>query len=697
MWVSHELIARAQATDRRSANRQCGQKKETTGMKSGLIAATVAAACLAAAGAVNVPATMAATTPTRVDNFQLTDHTRFAHDLHYYKYAPAIVLMSQTNGTTVSRNAAAELHNIAASREDVKFFMINSNLNQTREQAAAEAAAQGFTIPVLLDEYQLVGESLGIEREGEVFVINPDDWSVAYRGPVSGAAAAIDAVVAGRDVANARIDVATGAAIDFPLRGADLTQISYAEDVAPVLDEKCGSCHITGGIGPFALDSYETVQGYAPMIRETLRTKRMPPYFPDPHIGEFQNDQGLTADETKLLVHWIEAGAPRGTGADPLLANADKVAPDWPEDLGPPDIVVDLPAFEVAATGIIEYQNFVVDNPFQEDAWLRAIAIKPGDRRVLHHVTSGHSPDRSLPSSGIPGGSVGSYTPGARPQVIADGAGAPVPAGGQLRFNMHYTTVGVATTDTTQVGFYVHDEEPQFIKRSMVIGDSTFVIPAGEQRFREVSYVTFPADAYLYTLYPHAHYRGRHVELKAIEPDGTEKMLISLPKYDFNWQRDYDPVEPIFIEAGTKLVAMWEWDNSVHNWANPDPTQDVRSGDQTHEEMMYFRVNYRFADETTDNVRNDLQAALSENRTMGRLDNNVDGLIQVSELRGRDVDSIRGSFAVLDRDGNGGLDADEYAAASESSGAGFARGGRTPQDDVIAQQAADNELDEHGL
>jgi hypothetical protein len=308
---------------------------------------------------------------------------------------------------------------------------------------------------------------------------------------------------------------------------------------------------------------------------------------------------------------------------------------------------------------------------------------------VLHHVVSNHVADRSRPSSGIPGGSVGSYTPGAQPQVIADGAGAPVPGGGQLNFQMHYTTVGTAATDTTQVGFYVHDEEPQFIKRSTVIRDGGFMIPAGAQRHQEVSYLTWPADAYLYTLYPHAHYRGRHVELKAIEPDGTEKMLISLPKYDFNWQRDYDPVEPIFIEAGTKLVAMWEWDNSEHNFANPDPTIDVTWGEQTHQEMMYFRINYRFVDETVDNIRNDLQSALSSSGRVGGLDDNLDGLVQVNELNGRSGESMRSNFAVLDRDGNGGLDADEMAA---NSGGGFARGGRPRQNDLVFDDGLGGEL-----
>ena len=400
------------------------------------------------------------------------------------------------------------------------------------------------------------------------------------------------------------------------------------------------------------------------MIRETIRTRRMPPYFADPHIGTFKNDQGLTPSETKTIVHWVEAGALRGEGPDPLRVNAGRVASAWPEALGKPDVVVDLPAFKVPALGLVPYQFMRVDNPFTENTWLKAIAMKPGDRRVLHHVISNHVPDPSLPRADIPGGSVGSYTPGAQPQVMADNSGAPVPKGGKLNFQMHYTTMGAEATDQTQVGFYVLKTPPKYIKRSVVIGDFALYIPAGEARHKEVAYMTFPADAYLYTLYPHAHYRGYHVELKARTPDGKEKMLLSLPKYDFNWQRDYDPVEPLLVKAGTKLIATWVYDNSVHNAANPDPTRNVTWGEQTPDEMMYFRLNYRWAAETVTHVRNDLQQKLYGSSLIGALDDNIDGLVQASELHGRMGAMFKARFAELDKDKNGGLDSQELQAAS---------------------------------
>ena len=131
-------------------------------------------------------------------------------------------------------------------------------------------------------------------------------------------------------------------------------------------------------------------------------SERMPPYFADPHIGTFKNDHGLTLDQNKTLIHWLRAGAPRGSGPDLLKETAGK-APEWPTELGKPDVVVTLPAFDVPASGTVEYQNMRIDNPFKEDTWLKAIAIKPGARSVLHHVTSNHSPDRGAAAGAHPG------------------------------------------------------------------------------------------------------------------------------------------------------------------------------------------------------------------------------------------------------------------------------------------------------
>ncbi len=652
-------------------------------MRHALLASTVAfgVATLIAVSATAVPSPVAVVSvPERADNFQLTDHTRLAHELHYFKDAKAIVLMSQVNGSDVSRTSATELEKLKAAYKDqgVLFYMINSK--DSRDAAAGEAKSQGFDIPILVDELQLVGESLGVQREAEIFVIDPKNgFRIAYHGPLKETASAIDAVVAGKSVANARIELKSGAAIAFPARAkaAEFKNIRYSGEITKILQNKCVTCHQKGGIAPFAMDSYDVVKTMAPMIRESVRAERMPPYFADPHIGKFQNDQALTPEQTRTLIHWIEAGAPRGTGEDFLKTQAGE-APEWPTYLGKPDVIVDLPAFNVPATGIVEYQNQKVDNPFTADTWLRAISIKPGDRTVLHHVVSNHVSDPALPKSKIPGGSVGSYTPGAEAQVIAKDAGAPVPGGGKLNFQMHYTTTGKASTDRTQVGFYTLKAPPKYIKRSTVIFDFGLQIPAGEARYKEVAYITVPADMYIYTLYPHSHYRGYHVELMEKAADGKETMLLSLPKYDFNWQRDYDPVEPLLVKKGAKLIATWVFDNSPNNKklnaVNKDTAGSpiasyndvVRTGEQSHQEMMYFRINYRWADETVDNLRSDLQQQLRASASFGMVDDNYDGLVQESELKGM-MASLKPRFKQLDVDNSGALDPAELKAGGVKS------------------------------
>jgi len=398
------------------------------------------------------------------------------------------------------------------------------------------------------------------------------------------------------------------------------------------------------------------------MIREAVMVDRMPPWDADPHVGKWSNDTALTPEQSKRLIHWIEAGAPRGTGDD-ILKTQEGQAPDWPAELGQPDVIVQLPQFSVPASGAVEYQSMQVANPFEGDAWLRAVAFKPGARTVLHHITSSYSADRTAPKARLPGSSVGSFVPGAGIQLYNEGTGAPVPAGGKLRYSMHYTPTGKAATDATQVGYYLLKTPPEVIRRAAVISDAGLRIPAGEARHKEISYLEFPADAVLYSVHPHAHYRGFQVELVQKTPDGKTTPLLSVPKYDFNWQLDYDLAEPLLVKAGTKLIVTWVYDNSTNNLANPDPKVEVTSGEQSWEEMMYFRVNYRWADETSSNVRDDLQAQLIATRAIGSIDDNIDGKVQIGELRGT-VATMKARFADLDLNKDGGLDAKEFAAGS---------------------------------
>ncbi|HOZ29213.1 MAG TPA: redoxin domain-containing protein, partial [Hyphomonadaceae bacterium] len=233
-------------------------------MKSVLLttaaAVVVAAAVAASAISAPAPAPTIAAVPERAANFQLTDTSRLAHELHYFRDAPAIVLMSQVNGGKTSRDVAAQLAKLQTQykAQGVLFYAINSK--DSRDAAAAEAKAQKFAFPVLMDELQLVGEQLGIQREGEIFVVAPKTgFKVAYHGTLAETSKAIDAVLAGKPVANPRVEVKAGNTIAFPERArkAEHAAISYSTEVAPIIQAKCVACHQEGGIAPFAMDSYD--------------------------------------------------------------------------------------------------------------------------------------------------------------------------------------------------------------------------------------------------------------------------------------------------------------------------------------------------------------------------------------------------------------------------------------------------------
>lgn len=620
----------------------------------------------------------------RVDDFQLLDHMGVAHRLFYYSDAPAIVVMTQGNGCPIVRNAVPAYRQVRDNYQEqgVKFFLLNSNLQDNKTTIAKEVADFGFDIPVLVDENQLVGESLNVTRTAEVFVIDPKSRKIVYHGPVddrltyqnqkakaefSYLSDALDAIIAEETVKISQVD-APGCIVNFPERDNKErhTNISYHDTIAPILEERCVECHQVGGIGPWAMTSYDMIKGFSPMIREVIRTDRMPPWHSDPNIGSFLHDRSLTSNEIKTLVHWIEAGSPRGEGYDPL-ADPRESLPDWP--LGVPDLILTVPSFDVPATGVVDYQRPYVVNPLEEGKWLRASTVKVGSRESVHHVLTGYL--KKIPKSGQSnevrwGASVGGYAVGAESMIAREGLGTYIPAGGAIGLQMHYTPFGREVTDTTQIGLYFYDKRPPRMLRNSVIMDFSIEIPPEKANHAETAYLEFPKDAELFYAFPHAHYRGQSSTLAIRYPDGREEMILSLPKYDFNWQRAYEFKDPIKIPAGAKLIARYTYDNSTQNAANPDPSKKIVWGDQSFEEMLYTAISYRWTDETSADQKGEYQELLNAGRLFGMLDDNIDESIQKDEIRGRAGRRLAGNFDRLDRNGDGALSWQEYSAIFKS-------------------------------
>jgi len=274
--------------------------------------------------------------PLYVDNFQLLDHKGRAHELYYYEDAPAIVIMVQGNGCPIVRNAWTDYSTVRDEYEaqGIPFYMLNANKQDNRDRIITEADNYSYNIPILKDDTQLIAESLNITRTAEVLVISPEDWSIKYRGPVNDRLSygqqrqsakhhylrdALDALLAGNRIETPARKT-KGCLVNLPetKKRTEHALISYSDTIAPMLAENCAECHQEGGIGPWAMTDYDMIEGFAPMIREVVRTQRMPPWSADPKVGKFHNERRLSLEEQQTLVHWIEAGAPRGEGPDPL-------------------------------------------------------------------------------------------------------------------------------------------------------------------------------------------------------------------------------------------------------------------------------------------------------------------------------------------------------------------------------------------
>jgi|JI102314A2RNA_FD_contig_101_506008_length_2066_multi_5_in_0_out_0_1 mono/diheme cytochrome c family protein len=615
-----------------------------------------------------------------VDNYMLADGAGMGHILRYDTHTPAVVLASYVNGDEASRATAKALMALKEKNPDLVIQLINSSEADDRASIAAEVKEQGITLPVLDDEFQLIGSSLGKDKEGkslgftysgETVVVSPKDWKVVYHGPVESVEAAVTEFVAGKPITTAEAAV-KGTKLLWNAN-AEYKNVSYVNDVAPIMQAKCVECHQPNGIAPEMLywNSYEQVKNFAPMIREAIRTDRMPPFDADSHYRAFANNENLTEKEVKTLVSWIDAGAPSdlGEAADPLKAAAAG-REEWP--LGKPDLVVDIPAYDVPAAGVVDYQIPAVASPLTEGKWLKATTFKAGNRQGVHHILAGWLPKMPANGRGFDWNiSMGGYAVGSESNLAPEKWATWIPAGGAISFQMHYTPIGKAFTDNSKIAFYFSKEDPELVKRQIVIVDPSITIQPNQARWHETAYVQFPADVQITASLVHAHYRGYASKLTAIYPDGKEEVILNMPHYDFNWQREYVYKDLIELPAGTKLVADYWYDNSKNNKAlygdntktRTNPDQEVTWGEQSFEEMLFTSVQYRWKDETAKNPREDLQQQLQASRMLTAADDNRDGMLQEAELKSPMFQPIKANFAAVDLDKNGTLSFQETGAA----------------------------------
>ena len=384
---------------------------------------------------------------------------------------------------------------------------------------------------------------------------------------------------------------------------------TFTKDVAPILFAQCTSCHRPGQIAPMSLLTYEQARPWARSIREQVTRRAMPPWHADAPHGTFENERQLSDAERDTLVRWADGGAPQGDPED--LAAPPRYADGW--GIGPPDAVFEMSEdYSVPAQGVVQYEWVYIPTNFAEPKYVQAIEIRPGNRRLVHHVLAYYraKPDaprapvlrfdaerqklptrtaglRARRTDGAPSRLIATYAPGTNPQVFRPGTAIRLEAGGELELQLHYTANGTAGTDRSSVGMiFSKDAAPREVLVSAFF-NSTLRLPAGANEVRVDANVAFQENATIWGLFPHTHLRGKKWEYRIVLPDGSQRMIRSVPRYDFNWQTYYMFREPLQLPKGSQIVSTAWYDNSAANRSNPDPKTDVFWGDQTWEEMQY--------------------------------------------------------------------------------------------------------------
>ena len=364
--------------------------------------------------------------------------------------------------------------------------------------------------------------------------------------------------------------------------------LTYSDHIAPILKENCYRCHQEGGIAPWAMNNYNAVFGWSRMIKQVLLDQRMPPWQADPEVNEFHDDMSLTQEEKRKLIAWIDGSMEKGHD-DPmalLQPNSNKYT------LGEPDLEIKLQKEDIPATGIIDYRMQEYSMNTDEDLYLKAVEVLPGNPNVLHHVLANieypegyEFPIKQRASEWLDGIMAG-WAPGGEPDIFPEGTGKLIPKGSTIHFQLHYTTSGKEESDETTLGLFYHDSKPEL--EYITIGPSNFKIyiqpELAHQPFTAVK--KFEEDVTLFSMLPHMHYRGKSMKFTLQYPDGSTKELLSVPAYNFNWQRFYALKNPVFAPKGSELIVNAVFDNSSNNQFNPDPSETLYFGEQTFDEML---------------------------------------------------------------------------------------------------------------
>jgi len=569
--------------------------------------------------------------PEVAQDFRLIDHLGRSRHLWYYQNDPtvqtnvrAITLIFTGNGCSKIRDMIPTITNLNArfGSQGALFWMIDSNQQDNRSNILVEATSLGISnrVPILHDAAQLVARAYGAVTTPEAVAINTMDWTIFYRGAIDDRLASNTVVTTQSYLSNALANFLAGQPVSFQRSvpagcgiafKPPLTNISYSADIAPLLQTKCVRCHSPGNIGSWAMTNYDIVAALGPNIRQKVTAGEMPPWHADPYYGVFTNDFSLKPDDAAKLVQWVDAGAPRGDGPDPLAGEMTTTNYPfaWPTNLGPPDVIYRIPVQAINASGVDNGGNYrtpsVVNNLIGSNVWLRAAVVRPGNVKVVHHclVFDGNS------SGGLGGldGFFAGYVPGADPSLFPPTTGKYLTNGQVLTFQMHYVTIGTPQTDQTELGLYISPTPPIHPLQTKSAYSLLFSVTANSALYQTTAQYpgsgTLNTNILVYEMSPHMHFRGSLFKYEAIYPGGARETLLSVPNYVFRWQSTYRFTKPKYLPKGTYILCTAGWDNTYQNTdliqaevASGDtrflPSRAVGFGEQSYDEMFIGYMNY---------------------------------------------------------------------------------------------------------
>ncbi len=537
----------------------------------------------------------------KVADFTLKDFRGKTVSLSDFKNAKAIVIAYLGCECPLAKLYGPNLQRLADKYRDqgVVVIGINPNVQDSITELDAYARRHEIKYPLLKDVGNRVADAMKAKRTPEVFLLD-DRQVIRYWGRVDDRfgigyvldeprndylRAALDQVLAGKLVTTPASE-SQGCIIGRVREPEKDAKVTYSNQISRLLQKHCVECHRKGEIAPFALTDYKEVAGWAEMMQEVVDDQRMPPWHADKKHGQFANERRMTDEEKQQLRDWVAAGAPEGDPKD--LPEPREFVTGWNLPQKPDaEFYMRPKPFEVPAEGTVRYQYFSVDPGFEEDKWISATEVVPGNRAVVHHIlvfvrTKGKR-------FGEGDGFLAAYVPGMRAQPFPEGMAKRIPAGAKLYFQVHYTPIGSPQLDRSKVGFVFTDpDKVKYEVRTASATNQRLNIPPGEDNYRsEATSGSVNFDVKLLTMMPHMHLRGKSFMYEAVYPDGKREKLLDVPAYDFNWQTGYRLKQPLTLPAGTKIHTVAHFDNSEENLANPDPEATVKWGPQTWHEMHF--------------------------------------------------------------------------------------------------------------